>query len=293
MKLLDYALHYAMRVGASPGYAEQLAVLCRRLPWGAGDLTVEQIDGYLTDALKSGKLSASTIHNHRRMLQSLRKAALGDGLLVDNCTRPIRRVKYSLPIPRAWSHDELARLLAVAAEMPGGTRRCPYSLLMPAWILVGYSSGLRLGDMLAVFHDQLRGDRLALVLSKTRQPHLVVLDDPAIQAINHLPRCGPKIFGSLVGRCQIIKAMRRLVKLSGLTGSGKFLRRSSATFAEIAGMDASGHLGHITPTMKRRYVDPVLVSMQKQAVPSIRSSARSASPGPSSSGGPALQPRIG
>jgi integrase len=267
MSLADFARAYALRAGASPGYTEQLIVLTKRLPWGVGDLTIDNIDAYLTKAL--GHLAASTVHNHRRMLSTLRKAALRDGLLVDDCTLPIRRVKHNLPMVRAWTHQEMAHLLAVASEMPGGTLHCPHKVLLPAWILVGYSSGLRLGDLLAVTYDSLRGDRLATVLQKTRQQHVVVLDANALEAISSLPRRGPKIFGSLVGRSRIIVAMRNLVKRSGLTGSGKYLRRSSATYAQLAGIDPTGHLGHLTPGMKKHYLDPVILADLKRAVPSI------------------------
>lgn len=266
MTLLDFANQYATTAGASPGYREQLVVLCKRLPWQATDLTVDKIDAYLTDALKH--LAASTVHNHRRMLSTLRKAALRDGL-VNECTRPIRRVKHSLPVVRAWDHDEIRRLLSVAAQMPGGTLRCPYTLLLPAWILFGYSSGLRLGDLLEVRWDQLRGNTLALNLRKTGALHVVVLDVAAMHAISMLPRKGPKIFGSLVGRSRIIVAMRRLIKQAGLHGSGKYLRRSSATYAEIDGIDATGHLGHKTPNMKKHYLDPVLLAQKKRPIPSV------------------------
>ncbi len=267
MTLREFAEAYALQSGASPGYREQLVVLTKRLPWGVADLTVSNIDAYLTHAL--GHLAASTVNNHRRMLSTLRRAALRDGLVVNDCTRPIRRVKHTLPMVRAWTHDEMRHLLAVAAEMPGGTLHCPHRILLPAWILVGYSSGLRLGDLLAITYDSLRGDRLATVLQKTRQQHVIVLDANALEAIRSLPRRGPKIFGNLVGRSRMIVAMRALVKRAGLTGSGKYLRRSSATYAQLAGIDASGHLGHLTPGMKRHYLDPVILSDLKRAVPSL------------------------
>lgn len=267
ISLIAYAESYALTCGASQGYREQLIVLTRQMNWNVIDLTVPNIDAYLTAALH--RLAASTVDNHRRMLGTLRRAAIREGLLVDECTRPIRRVKHFLPIVRAWTHSELRLLLSVAADMPGGTLSCQYCVLLPAWIAVGYSSGLRLGDLLALRHESIRGERIALVLHKTSQPHVVVLDTAAIEAIKTLPRQGPKVFGGLIGRSQIIVVMRRLVKLAGLEGSGKYLRRSSATYAQMAGIDATGHLGHRTPAMKLRYLDPVIMSDLKIAVPSI------------------------
>ncbi len=268
MLLYDYSLDYAMKVGASPGYSEQLRVLCKRLPWSVSDLTVANIDAYLTRALHS--LAPQTVQNHRRMLNTLRKQALRDRLLVDDCTGRLRRVKCDHPLPRAWSHEEIRTLLAVAAKMPRGTRHCPWRILLPAWILVAYSSGLRLGDMLAIRHDAIRGKKLALVMGKTRRPHVVMLDDAALQAIRALPVKGHRIFGDLVGRCVVIRAFRRLVKQAGLHGSGKYLRRSSATYAVIAGQDATGHLGHATAGLaQKHYVDPLLVAEYKSHVPSV------------------------
>jgi integrase len=268
MRLIDFALDYAIKIGASPGYTEQLRVLTKRLPWETTDLTVNRIDGYLTQALHS--LAPQTVQNHRRMLNTLRRAALRRGLVVDDCTDPLRRVKCNHPLPRAWTHAEIRRLIEVAKEMPRGTAHCPWKILLPAWILVSYSSGLRLGDMLALTHESIRGNKLAIVMAKTRRPHVVMLDEAALLAIGSLPRRGPRIFGDLVGRCVFIRAFRRLVKRAGLYGSGKYLRRSSATYAVIAGQDPTGHLGHATAGLaQKHYVDPVLVADAKQPVPSL------------------------
>ena len=268
MHLTQFALDYAMKVGAGPGYIEQLRVLTKRLPWSPSDLTIKNIDGYLTQALHT--LASSTVLNHRRMLITLRHAALRDRLVVDDCTQVVRRVKCPLPLPRAWSHAEIRHLLTVAESFRGGSRNCRWNILLPAWIAVAYSSGLRLGDMLAVRHDALRGSRMALVLAKTGRPHVIVLDEQALQAIATLPIRGSLIFGDLVGRCVFIRVFRRLVKRSNMHGSGKYLRRSSATYAQMAGMSPSGHLGHATPGLAaRNYVDPVLLAEIKTPVPSV------------------------
>lgn len=284
MTLVDFAHTYAMRIGASDAYVYQLKVLCRRFDWSPSDLTRDRIDAYLTQALS--KLSASTVQNHRRMLGTLRKAAMREGL-VNDCTESIRRVKVALAPPRAWSHAEIARLLEAAGHMRRGSGQCQWKLLMPAYILVAYSSGLRLGDMMSIRHDSLRGNRLALTIGKTRRPHVCVLDDQAVAAIALLPVRGPKIFGSLVSRCVFLRAFRRLVKQAGLRGTSKYLRRSSATYAVLAGQDPTGHLGHATAGLaQKHYVDPVLVAEGKVAIPPVslpQTSARE----------PAEPPRLG
>ena len=268
MDLKLFALDYANRSGAGPGYIEQLKVLTKRLPWSVADLQAATIDKYLTEALHT--LAPQTVANHRRMLNTLRHDALRSGLVVDDCTRRLRRVKCPRPLPRAWSHEEIRRLLSVAADFCGGTKACPWGLLLPGYVLVAYSSGLRLGDMLAVCHDSIRGNKLAIVMAKTGRPHVVMLDDAAIQAIASLPVRGTRIFGDLVGRCVFIRAFRRLVKRAGLRGSSKYLRRSSATYACIAGQDPTRHLGHETAGLaQRNYVDPVLVAEFKTPIPSV------------------------
>jgi integrase len=268
MTISDFAREYVIRVGGSAGYAEQMRVLTKRLPWHVHDLTVEKIDSYLTSALQ--KLAPSTVHNHRRMLNTLRKAAIRDGLLVDQCTRPIRRVKMIFPEVRAWSHDEIKHLISTAKTLTGNTAYCPLRVFMPAYIVFAYTSGLRLGDMLAIRYDQIRGHRLSLVLRKTGCTHVVVLTDQALAAIATLPRRGSgRIFGDLVSRRQFINHFRTLVRKSGLPGSSKFLRRSSATYAEINGIDATGHLGHRTADMKRRYLDQLILSENRRAVPAL------------------------
>ena len=269
MLLKDFADEYCTRVGGSPGYREQLAVLTRRLPWHVGDLSPEKINQYLTAALDS--LAATTVHNHRRMLNTLYKAAVADGL-AEKSTQRIRAVKHFFPPPRAWTLRELHSLLVTAKSFSGGTRKrpCEYKVLLPAWVLVAYSSGLRRGDMLTVRWDQLRDDRICLTQSKTSTVHVCVLDSHAVQSLKELPRYDMRIFGGIIGRDQVKVVLRRLIQRAGLCGSGKFLRRSSATYAEMSGMSSTLHLGHRTPGLAyRHYVDPVIVSEGRKPVPSI------------------------
>jgi integrase len=264
MTLLALARLYHNRVGGSPGYLEQLEVFVRRLDWQAEDLHPDRIDAYLTGALKH--LAPSTVRNHRKMLRCLLHFAASERLVDASILRPLRRVKQIPPNPRAWSHAEIRSLLAVAANLAGG-RKCPRAKLARAWILVAYSTGLRLEDLLSIRHDQIRGQRLCPSQHKVGWPHVCWLDDNALAAIRELPVLGPRIFGDLICRDKVMALMRQIRKAAGLPGSTKFLRRSGATYCEISGKDASGHLGHRSPGMKQYYVDRLLLAEEKRQEP--------------------------
>lgn len=269
MRLIEYADEHCTLVGGSPGYREQLRVLCRRLPWHVADLDPERINAYLQEALKH--LAASTVNNHRRMLTTLYRRAVNDGLAKES-TRRICVVKYFFPPVRAWTLEELGRLVAAAEKMRGGTQKnpCKYSVLLPAYVRVGYSSGLRRGDLLSLRWDSVRGDRLTLVLGKTRSSHVCVIDSQAVESMRLLPRYDQLVFGSIISKDQIKKVLRRLIDSCGLVGSGKYLRRSSATYAELNGLSAMYQLGHQTPGIAyRHYVDQVILSENRSPVPPI------------------------
>lgn len=194
------------------------------------------------------------------MLRTLMNFAADQGYVDKSIVRPPRRVKTPRPCPIALDHAAIGKWVTTAKEMSGGTLTCQYSILLPAWILAAYSTGLRTGDLLRIRYDQIRGHRLLLAQHKTDEPHVAWLDDSALQAIHALPRRGPKIFGDLTNKDRILHAMRLLVKRAGQAGTTRWLRRSGATYCEAAGKDATRHLGHRDPSMKKRYVDRLLLA---------------------------------
>jgi integrase len=262
MVIKELAARYVARVGGSAGYLEQFSALAKHIP--ETDFDPESLDRYLTDALHT--LSPQTVYNHRRMLQRLMTFAASEGLLDRSIVRPLRRIKRSPKNPTAWSHGEIHALLQAAAEMPGG-HKVRNSVLMRAWVAVAYSTGLRLADLLEIRHDHVRGRRLLIRQQKTGEPHVCYLDDLAMECLSALPRRGDRIFGSLVCRDKILKKMRELTRAARVKGSTKFLRRSGATYAEVMGKNASGHLGHKSPGMKTYYIDRLLLAEEKGSGP--------------------------
>lgn len=255
MKLHDLAMQYAMKNGASPGYLEQLTVMTRRLPWTVEEITTERVDEYLTMALTSR--APQTVANHRRILTTLMRYAKQQGLNT-RIRKRFRRVKVPAPLPVAFSLAEIRRLVEAARETPGHFRDLRKSDFLVAWFLTAYCTGLRVGDLINLRWDQIRGARIYVRQSKTSRPHTAILTDEAIHACKVLPR-RVRVFGDFAAKNTIQQWVAACVERAGMRGSTKWLRRSCATYAKVMGMSPKAKLGHMTDGLaERNYVDQAL-----------------------------------
>ena len=170
-----------------------------------------------------------------------------------------------VPPPVAWSDEELERLLKAASGM---TRTlisgCPASLFFKAWILVGFTTCLRFSDLHGLRVNQLRGNRLYVVQSKTSQPITKVLPDEVVALLRQLaehPKGDGTFFLWALKEHWLRVWFRRLCKQAGLEGSSKWLRRTGATACEAESPgSASRALGHKSPELAMKfYVDASLL----------------------------------
>jgi integrase len=255
MKLADFAVQYARRIGASDGYIEQLSVFTRRLDWEVGDITTDRVDEYLTGAL--AKLAPNTVANHRRMLTTLMAEARRLGL--NQCIlERFRRVKCPRPMPVAWSHADIRKLVMAARQTQGRIHDLEKSLLLEAWILSAYATGIRAGDLIQIKWEQIRGRRIYWVQSKTSTPHVAVFTDEALAACKALPQ-RVRVFGDFAALNTVQQWMATCVRQAGLRGSTKWLRRSCATYAKVQGRSPKAALGHLTDGLaEKHYVDMLL-----------------------------------
>lgn len=259
MLLQDFARRYAQKVGASPGYLEQLLVFTKRLPWHVEEITTEMVDEYLTQALTNR--APATVANHRRYLTTLMRAAQRDRL-VNQCTEGFRRVKTPRPVPRAFSLAEIRQLIDAARETPGHFRDLKKSEFLEAWILSAYCLGLRTSDLWALRWADVRGQRVYLRQQKTQTPHVAVFTNEALAACRRLPK-RERIFGDFAAVNTIQQWVADCVRRAGLDGTTKFLRRSCATYAKVHGMSPQAKLGHLTPGLaERSYVDQLLYEQE-------------------------------
>jgi integrase len=142
-----------------------------------------------------------------------------------------------------------------------------------AFVMVGYYTGLRLGDLMLLRFDQIEPTGwLGLIQHKTGYQIRGYLPPDAIEAIGAISE--PKrarVFGDLMSKKCVQENYAKLVKRAGLKGSIKTLRKTAATLAECEQPGAASWLlGHRDANIARRhYIDPSQVMQQKPLIPQL------------------------
>jgi integrase len=261
--LRDYATTYLMGKDVCHDYQMSLLATVKSMA-AAGlvsltDVTPEKFNLWIS----SLTVSKVTKSNYRRMALTILRHAMPNGF-ADFSSR-CSRVKPIRKIPVAWSQEELMRLITTASKMDGvfSRSRCPASLYFTAWILVAYETGLRYGDQQSLTADQLRGDRLFVVQSKTGQPVGKRLSLQCLELVNQMIDRSPDgtVFKWAINERNSRNWWPKLIKSAGLKGSPKYLRRSGATYVEATQPGAATvFLGHRSAELaERNYIDPTLL----------------------------------
>lgn len=231
------------------------------------------VNRWLADLCSANGRSKTTLANKRRQLLTLWRAAWMDGKVREPPKR-VRVIETPPPQPTAWSKSDVKRLLAAAGREPGimrcGVKRRDF---WRAFVLVGYYSGLRLGDICRLRADQINSSGMVLVRQhKTGAMVLCRLRRDALESLRRI--ASPKrerIIGGCLCRRRIMKQFRGVVASAGLNGGTKMLRRTGATLVELGTPGAAmAFLGHKTPGLAyRHYVDATAVQRHKPTPPRI------------------------
>ena len=223
------------------------------------------------------QMSATTRSNYRRMGLTLWRSALDHGLAAQFIGR-VARVKAPLRPPVAWTEEEMVRLLDAADRQLGDFRSgCPQGLFWRAWILTGYYTGIRRGDLHHLRVDQYRDGRLWIVQNKTGQPIGKTVPPDCASVLDQLVRLGDgkTIFWWALKRKWAYLHFRRLTNDAKVSGSTKWLRRTGATQVEMREPgSASRFLGHLSPQLAmKHYVDPTMLPNRMPVPPAITRSS--------------------
>ena len=264
--LSDFVTAYALRSDLSPGYIQQLRVTVNKFAaWLGRPARLKDLaDDTVNRWLGSIALSRQTIATQRRNLLVLWRAAFQDEL-VDELPRRVRRIQVPRTLPLAWELSQLDALLTAAGKLRGVFRRSRVrkAAWWRAFVLAGWDTGLRLGDLLHLRFDAIGSDGTLCVLQrKTNSPLLCKLRPETVAAVLATsPPARELVFGGVLGRDQIFKQFRALCATAGFSGTTKGLRKSSATWVESLQPGAGKtHLGHLSDGVAaKHYLDPRVV----------------------------------
>lgn len=230
----------------------------RRLARSVGRMTVEACNRYIKRRL--AEVSSITVAHERAMIVVLWRYAV-DQNLVESIPKGIVKVRANRPPTRAWTVEQCCT--GVKGTFALDKRRlrsgCSVGLFLRCWMLLGYESGARRGDLWGMKRSDFSGDTLWWTQHKTGDPVPKVLSRPCIDAVNEMLALSPDgtVLAWAVTPSGGSKQMRRYLDGLKLGGSSKWLRRSSATHVE---MEHPGkgrlHLGHRTIGLaEKSYID--------------------------------------
>lgn len=256
-------------VGTSPATTEQYLIAIGHWERFTGCLPISRADDISLARVMQGLLdsgdSPATANKVRRHLLAILRFAVHRGVLATMPEFP--RVTERLRVPRAWLISEVSAILREAARTPG----CICGIRASDWwrslLLAIYDSGGRVGAVIGSRTDEFSASertlRLAAERQKDRADQLIRLHESTVEAILATdPHRRDLLWPWPFGRGTLYKQFRRIVCRAGVEsgrGTGSLfhrLRRTTASYLLAHGGDPTKQLGHSTPRVTLRYLDP-------------------------------------
>lgn len=266
-KLPKIAKRYLSDRVVCPLYAHNLTKIAER----CGVIGTDAVNQYLRSRLDS--VSTVTARTERTIIVSLWRYAY-ENSLTDKPPRGVLRVKVSRAPTRAWTPEQCKLLAEGTHGLRGKTRSgAPRGLFLRTWVLLGYQSGSRHGDLWAMRAENFEGDVLRWTQHKTGDPLHKRLTPACIEAVREMLALSPdgRVLGWACKPRQSMRIMRAYLESHGLPGTSKWLRRSGATHIEIREPGkARLHLGHRSVNLaSQAYIDWSQVRTHAPETPSL------------------------
>lgn len=245
----------------------------KRIASSCGRLSVECCNRYLRKRMADGA-SSVTVHYERGVLVSLWRWAYESGK-VDRMPRGLVKVKKVKPPTRAWTIEQCCTCVKGTSALGATWTRSGANLgkFVRTWLLIGYETGARPGDLWAMRREHFRDNTLYWNQSKTGEAVPKVLSTKCYHAVREMLDLSPDgtLFAWVMPQDSARRVMRKYLRSLGMPGSPKWLRRSSATHVEIGQPGkAKIFLGHKTPGMaEAHYIDWTQVHREIPQVPAL------------------------
>lgn len=227
------------------------------------DLTDEVVSAFLASIIERGNApaTANKARNHILALWRLaaRKQFVAEYPDVAPETEPRR-------VPKAWMPDELQKLFEACEQLPGRVGAIPASVWWYALLVILWWTGERIGAVLQLKWsdlDQNSGWLTVPAEARKRKTGDMIFHLPpeAMTALAKItvPR-RPLIFPWPFGRNYVWNRYNKILKEAGLPSDRKSkfhrIRKSTASYYEAAGGNATDLLGHSERSVTMAYLDP-------------------------------------
>lgn len=260
----EIAISYVNERIVSVAYAKNLLRTARRAT--AAGISCANIDERLVNRFIAGLdgMSIATKKNIRRELLTLWRYG-SDEELISRPPGKLLSIRSPAPKAEAWSLSQIRRMYELAScdmTETGGLHPTLIRDWMPAWISVGYDTGLRHADILSLRQPELRGSSIYKRAAKTGKVLHRQLSEVSLANLNSLAlrSTDGSHFGWFLTRRRSFTAWRDFLDRHGIPGTSKYLRRSCATYIAMDSMDqASRYLQHSDARLLRHYVDESLL----------------------------------
>lgn len=235
------------------------------------ELNGEKINQYLRMRLKS--FSTVTVANERRNLLTLWRWAWESGHVTQPPRGVMRITQRPAPV-QAWTMADLAKIVDCTKDCWGEELRCGVSkgLVLRTWLILGYETGARYGDLWNMNEGDIEGNVIRWQTSKTNVCQHRRLTPKCMRDVNAMLQKTPdgRILGWVCNKRHAMRLMQKYLASHGMSGSSKWLRRSSATHVEIVRPGkAKAFLGHKSPMMAdKHYIDHSQIQSEDIVVPS-------------------------
>lgn len=231
------------------------------------DLTDEQVSAHLAGLLER-KLSPYSVTKERSQLLAIWNYAARKGHIArwPDVEKEVTPKRAAI----AWSKGELQRLVKACLDEPGEIAGVPACDWWRALHFVLWDSAERVGAVLQLRWDNLGADgwlRVPAEVRKCRREDRVFLLRPnTLEALDTIRQPARKlIFPWERSPTTIYHRYGKILERAGLPNDArsKFhrMRRTAASFYELAGGNATDLLGHTNREVTKRYLDPRVVKM--------------------------------
>ncbi len=228
------------------------------------DFTQENLARFTSSRLRCHP--ATTVNRETAKLVAEWRAACRKGIL------PVwpehKLLREPERIPQAWSQDEINRLFASAYQESLPVGDAPGSAWWPALFFTAWDSGERIGALLQLRWADMDGNGWLVVRAEYRKGKTrdrgYQLHEQTVNALAELRRYTRKeIFPWPYTKTYIYERLTAILERAKLTTDRKSkfhrIRKSHASHAEAAGMNATELLDHSTRNVTKAYLDPRIV----------------------------------